>query len=215
MRPGRTSILLLATYAVGCATAGSQDESGASPDAASHDDAAVTTADAPTAASCATPFSGVLASWDFTGETGNQASTAAAATAGGVTAIPIQRSPSLTPVSGGSSINASNWPTAAQLDASKYYTFTIAPPAGCKLALTSLAIDAKASATGPTTAALTTSSDGFVASSSLATASASTVTLAIANATSAIELRVHGSAASGSAGTLRIQGTLSLTGSVE
>src|SRR6185503_5794761 len=70
---------------------------------------------------CATPFNGTLATFDFTNEPGNQTSTAASSTAAGVSAGALARSSALTAVSGASSINASNWTTASKLDATRYY----------------------------------------------------------------------------------------------
>jgi len=164
--------------------------------------------------SCATPFSGALAAWSFTGEPGSQASTAATSMATGVNAGAVSRSASLTVASGVGSINSSNWPTAAALDASKYYTFTVTPPTGCQMDLTALAIDAKASGTGPTMAVVATSDDSYGQTSSLSTTAPSTPTLHVNGATGMIELRVFGFAASGTGGTLRIQNTLTLSGTL-
>jgi hypothetical protein len=187
-------------------------------DAAQHADAAVqpadAKADAPPSGSCASPFTGVLATYSFTGATGNQASTAASATATGMTAGPISRSAGLTAVSGATSINSSNWPLSATLDPTKYYALSVTPPAGCTLSLTSAAIDAKSSSTGPATASVATSADNFAAAVTISTSAPSTPTLAVTNATGAIEIRVYGYSASATAGTLRLQNTLTVSGSL-
>lgn len=168
--------------------------------------------------SCATPISGAaLATWSFTGESGSQASTNATSMAAGVTAGAVSRSASLTVASGVGSINSSNWSTSAQLDPQKYYTFSVTPPSGCQLDLTTLSIDTKISSTGPTMVSVATSDDAFGQTSSVTTSTTgvvSTPALHVNGATSAIELRVYGFAASSTGGTLRIENTLTLNGTL-
>lgn len=172
-------------------------------------------ADAPSSSStCAQATSGVLATWTFAGAPGNQTSTAAASTATGVNASPVSRV-GVTATAGTGSINASGWPTATQRDLAKYYSFSITPPSGCELALTSLAIDARASATGPTQALVATSRDNYTATSVVNTTAASTPALTTTAAATAIELRVYGFGAAGSAGTFRLQTTLTVSGSLQ
>ena len=134
-------------------------------------------------------------------------------TATGITAGAVQRAAALTAVSGANSINSSSWPTAAQADATKYYALTIAPPSGCMLSLTALAIDAKASGTGPAAAAVATSLDAFAQLVTISTSAASTPAVTATHG-GPIELRVYGYSASAAAGTLRLQGTLSVQGSL-
>lgn len=182
-------------------------------DALHQSDAAATTpADAAPTGGCA--FTGVLATYSFAGAAGNQASSAATSTANGMIAGPLGRSATLTAVSGATSINSSNWATTAQLDATKYYALTLTPPTGCTLALTSASIDAKASSTGPTTAALATNADNFVTTIALSTSAPSAPTLAINGTTTAVEIRIYGYAASSTSGTLRLQNTLTISGSL-
>jgi hypothetical protein len=167
--------------------------------------------DAP-ANACAS--SGILATWSFTGDAGSQASTPATSTAQGVTAGDVQRATTLTAVSGANSINASNWSTAAQRDDTKYYTLTITPPTGCMLDLTSAAIDAKSSGTGPTSASVATSVDSFAAGQTVSTTAPSTPSLTVTNQTDTVALRIYGWTATGTAGTMRLQNTLTLSGSL-
>jgi hypothetical protein len=164
--------------------------------------------------SCATPFSGTLATWSFVGEPGSQAMTAATSMATGVAAGPASRSSALTVASGVGSINSSNWPTAATLDSTKYYTFSVTPPSGCVMDLTKLTIDVKSSGTGPAMAQAATSDDSFGATVTVSTTAASTPTLAVSGASGAIEVRVFGFSATGTGGTMRIQNTLSLQGAL-
>jgi len=217
------SCVLGLTALAACATASSSQQQGTA-DAPSghsdgpgggdglppHIDAAI---DAPPG-SCATPFTGALATWSFTGESGSQAQTAATAMATGVTAGPVSRSSALTVASGVGSINSSGWATTATLDSTKYYTFSVTPPSGCSMDLTKLSIDAKSSGTGPTMAVVATSADSYGQTAAVSTTAASMPTLTVTGATGAIEIRVFGFSASGTGGTMRIQTTLSVTGSV-
>jgi hypothetical protein len=164
---------------------------------------------------CAQPFSGVLATWDFSGEAGNQASTAVKTTAPGVVAGAVQRAPGLTAITGANAINSSNWALAAQPDLTKYYALTIAPPNGCTLALTMVSIDAKASNTGPAMGGVATSVEGYAKTTAVSTAAPSSATLMPPPQVAPIELRVYGYGATAVAGTLRLQTTLSISGALQ
>jgi len=165
--------------------------------------------------SCASPFTGVLATWDFSGAAGNQDSTPSSSTATGVSAGDVARSSSLTPTAGTDSINSSNWTTGGSADTTRFYTFGLQPPSGCSMSLKSLAIDTKASSTGPGAAAVATSDDNFTQMSTFDPSSSATSTLSVDASTSMVELRVYGYSASGAAGTLRIQNTLTVSGSLQ
>jgi hypothetical protein len=215
-----SSLFLIAC--VGCASA--RDEADGKQDAAiggSLDDASSLDANGSSAGSdsgttggdCA--FSGALATWSFTGETGTQASTAASASATGVTASALARSAGLTAVSGLSSINSSNWPTAAQLDATKYYAFSITPPASCMIAITTIEIDAKSSGTGPASAVAATSIDAYTQTTSVSTTAPETITLNTTATASPIEVRVYGFSATGVNGTLRLQQAVTVNGTIQ
>lgn len=214
----RLRLLLLTTLLGACATARQEpregqeqpDASAASPDAPRQSG----TADAPQTGGCTNAFTGVLATWDFAAETGNQASTAVKSTATGVVAGSIERATALTPVSGANAINSSNWPTAAQPDPAKHYKLTIAPPSGCTLQITSLAIDARASATGPAMAAVTTSVDSYGQQLAIAPTAMSTPAMSIPAQTTMVELHVSGYSASATTGTFRLQGLFTVSGSL-
>src|SRR3954467_6417067 len=70
--------------------------------------------DGPTG-SCTKPFTGTLATWDFTAAPGSQVSTGPLSMAPGVVAGLVTRSATLMVADGADSINATNWPTSAQL----------------------------------------------------------------------------------------------------
>jgi hypothetical protein len=133
----RTAVLLALVIPVACAR-GRSDEpvvDGAVADAPAQGDARPIDAP-PSSGTCAQAFTGTLATWSFAGQAGNQASTPATSQATGVTAGPVTRAAALTAVGGLDSINSNNWPLTATRDATKYYTFTLAPPAGCTLSIT-------------------------------------------------------------------------------
>lgn len=220
------SVSCLVVMLAGCATATSPQNNantdahvtdtmpgtdGHATDAALHDSTVLP--DVP-AGSCATPTSGVLASWNLAAAIGSQVSTPSSSAATGITAGPISRASGLTAAAGAGSINSSNWPISATLDATKYYTVTLTPPSGCLLDLTAMAIDGKASASGPNTAKVATSADSFAATSGVAVTTPSTPALAVAGATGMIELRIYGYGATATSGTFRVQNTLTISGSL-
>ena len=159
-------------------------------------------------------FQGVLATYDFTGEPGNQTSTNAKSAATNVTAGAISRATQLTATSGADSINASNWTTAAKLDATRYFTFTLTPQGSCTLDISSLSITTKTSSTGPSTASIATSDDKFTATTSFIVNAAATPKVSVTGSTAPVEIRVYGYGASGAGGTMRVDTTLTVTGAL-
>src|SRR5262245_11016917 len=115
MAPLRALPLIAVTAILGaCAHARTEpggDDQQAQPDAATPrpDAPRQSTADAPSTG-CASAFTGVLATWDFATQPGNQASTPVKTAAPGLVAGPIERASTLTPVSALNAINSSNWP---------------------------------------------------------------------------------------------------------
>ncbi len=222
----RSSYVLTLSTLAACATAvppvggASADASRSSGGADGRADAADSPDGAPSVQPDAAPaggcgYSGELATWSFTGQPGSQASTVAASSAPGVTAVSVSRASSLTAAAGSGSINASNWPTTAQLGATSYYTFSIKAPAGCTAHVTSVAVDAKSSGTGPGSAALATSADAFAHTAAVSTSGPSTATLSASSVGGSLEIRVYGYAATGAGGTMRLQNTLTVTGTLQ
>jgi hypothetical protein len=164
--------------------------------------------------SCTAPGSGTLATWAFAAETGDQASTVAASTATGVVAGAVARGSGVTPDSGAGSINSTDWALGGLRDPTKYYTFAVSPPPGCLLDLTTVSISTRASTSGPASAVVATSIDGFKATTAVGASSASAVTLAVANAAGLVELRIYGYAAMRTTGTWRLDAMLSVAGVV-
>jgi len=218
--------LIASSVLAGCATATplvEMDASGA--DSSSIDaprDAAPTDSpptdsppiDAPMV-TCTMPFTGALATWDFTGDAGSQLASSVDAMAPGVVASSVTRASGVTAVAGVNSLNSSSWPTASSLDSTKYVTFSVTPPAGCTLSITTVAVDAKASGSGPTAARIATSVDAYAQLAPISTAAASVGTLNVSAAPAAVELRIYGFSASSAAGTLRLQASLVVNGSVQ
>lgn len=217
----RSSSLVVLAALAGCATAGPQqlgagtDAPSGAKDAHGPDSPDGSSSVSPDGGSSGCAYSGVLATWNLSGEPGSQASTAAASSAPGVTAGSISRATGLTTSTGSGSINSSNWPTTAQLDPTKYYTLAITPPAGCSLSLTSMSLDTKASGTGPASAAAATSADGFTQTANVAPSAASSPSLSVSSTTAAVEVRIYGYGAGGGTGTMRVQNVLTLDGTIQ
>jgi hypothetical protein len=160
-------------------------------------------------------FTGVLATYDLSGLSGITATAPATSTGGGVTAGSLARSSALTAASASGGFNSSNWSTNTSADPTKYDTFTVTPPAGCTLSLTSLALDTQASSSGPAHGDVATSADTFATHvGTFAGTSNSTAMLGAATKAGAMEIRIYGYGATASGGTLRLQQTMTLTGSL-
>jgi hypothetical protein len=159
-------------------------------------------------------FTGTIATFTLTGQTGDEASVAGTTSATGVTVGALTRSSALTAVSGTGSINSSGWALTANAGATKYYTFTVTPPTGCALTLTTMALDVKASATGPELGDVATSTDTFAThTASFAATSTTNVTFSSVSGTAPIEVRIYGYEGLSASGTYRILTTLTVSGS--
>ncbi len=157
---------------------------------------------------------GVLTTYDFSGQPGNQASTAATSTMAGLTAGAVSRSSSISATAGADSINASDWSTST-VDPTRYYTFTLTPPSSCALDITSITIDTKASSTGPASGAIATSADKFATTTTFTPGTSATVSLSVSGSTSPVEVRIYGYDASGTLGTWRVETTLTASGAIK
>lgn len=165
-----------------------------------------------------------IAKWDFTGATGSQASTNAAAAATGITAAPISRGTGVTASASTNSISSSGWTTTSTLDADDYYTFAITVDAASTLNLDSISFAERRSGTGIRTLTVRSSLDGYA--SDLATPIGvpddtsvrdQTVSLgtsfdALTNTT--VTFRIYGYSSEAAAGTWRIQNHSTLAGLV-
>ena len=195
-----------------CATATADHRaSSADVDAAVADDGAPAL-DGSGSAGCS--FTGALATWDLATQSGSEVQVVAGMMAPGVAAGALARSAAITPATGAGSINSTNWPSQAQPDSTRYYKLTIAPPSGCSLKITALSLDLKASTSGPAAAAIASSVDAFAATTGASTSTPSTPTLAITSA-DGVELHIYGFSATSTAGTLRVQGSLVIHGSLQ
>lgn len=105
-----------------------------------------------------------LARWDFSGEPGNQATTAVTDTASGITASPISRGPNNTASNANNSISANNWPTTGDgIDLDNYFEFSITIPAGSPTTLASISFGERRSGSGIRDFELRSNLDGFAA----------------------------------------------------
>lgn len=180
---------------------------GTKPDAASGDAGS----DATPSTSCT--YSGTLVTFDLGSLSGAAPEAAPTSKATGVTATALKRV-GVTAVSGSGALNANNWPT-GNVDKGKYFTFTVAPPAGCAITLAKLSLTLDASSTGPSSASAGTSVDAFGALRNVPIGNATDVTLqGVAGIGGVVEVRIYGSSAQASSGTLRIDKSLSLSGSL-
>jgi hypothetical protein len=177
------------------------------------DDAGVTTPEMDASSGTACSGSGTLVTYDFSSEPGNQTSTLAASSMSGVTVSAITRASAITAVAGTGSMNASNW-SMSGIDTTRYFTFSITPSGACSLDITSIAIDTKASSTGPASVAIATSDDSFATKTSVTVNTSVTAKLSVSGSTKALEVRVYGFDATGTAGTMRIDNTLTVTGAL-
>lgn len=103
------------------------------------------------------PVFSILATWDFTGEPGNQASTSGSGS-DNVTAISFTRGSGITPTTAGNSISGSAWSVS---DANDYFSFGLEISEGFEAELAQLIIATRSSATGPGRLALRYSADDF------------------------------------------------------
>jgi len=197
---------------------GGGDASAVAPEAGAALDATVADAparsDASPTSACA--FTGQLVAFDLDQAMGAQADLSASSKAAGLGTTTLRRGGVVT-VPTSHAMNASDWPSGG-VDLTKHFAFTVTPPAGCALTVSSLAVELKASNTGPASAAAGTSIDGFAARQTLTvTSGGGAVVVPFAagtRATAALEVRIFGFDASSSGGTLRLQGTLALTGTL-
>lgn len=165
---------------------------------------------------CAFATAGSLVSFDLSALVGTPAKASPSSSAAGLIVTPLTRT-GVTAASASGAINASAWPIGG-LDTGKHYAFTVTPPVGCTLTLTTLAADVKASSNGPATAAIATSVDNYVAvRSSPLTSAAGAIAFPVPGVVAVqakVELHVYGFAAGSPGGTMRLQNAMTLSGSL-
>jgi hypothetical protein len=127
----------------------------------------------------------------------------------------MTRASGLTATAAQNSISSSGWPQSSQIDTSKYYTLALTPPSGCTLDITSLAVDAKTSGTGPAGGSAATSVDSFAGMSAVQTNAISSPAMTVSGATGQVEIRIYGFGATSASGTFRIENTFTVTGSLQ
>lgn len=103
-----------------------------------------------------------LASWSFSGATGDQATQPPASAAAGLTASDVTRGSGLTASGAGNSISSSGWTNSTTPDANDYYQFGVTINGSTTAALTSVSFQERRSATGIRTFVLRSSLDGYV-----------------------------------------------------
>lgn len=156
---------------------------------------------------------GANVTFSFTGAVGSETTFPAdAVTTPGLALRPeMSRGPGATAAAAGNAFSGTSWNTAA-LDPTAYYSFTITPSSTTALTLLNLALDDQKSGTGPTTAVIRSSLDGFTADLVTFTTHTAIATghttlplgAAFANLTAPVELRIFGFGATAAGGTWRI-----------
>ena len=103
----------------------------------------------------------ILAGWNFTGEAGNQASTAAGTEASNITASAVSRGSGLSVSAGADSISSNDWTLSGSIDSNDYYEFGLTVGSGHSMDLTTVTFAERRSATGIRTFELRSSLDSF------------------------------------------------------
>ncbi|MEQ1606899.1 MAG: kelch repeat-containing protein [Pyrinomonadaceae bacterium] len=134
--------------------------------------------------------------------------------ASNVTFSTLTRGSGLSLSGAANAFSSSNWTGAASPDANDYYEFTIAPNAGYQFSASELRIGLQRSGTGPTSAVVRSSLDGYTANiGSVISVPTSTGTFTInlstttglQNSVSPVTVRIYGYGASNSVGTMRVE----------
>jgi hypothetical protein len=189
------------------ATDAADDTTAASDSSTVTDSGTTTIVTGDSAGGCPSAGTGILATFDFSSAAGDEV-TLPGTSALGATVGPLSRSSALARVTGSGSMNASGWTSS-----SAYYTFSVTPPSGCKVAPGTLSAALKSSGTGPTSASAGSSLSSFAATGSgLASFSATFSGTGAAGAS--VEIRIFGAGATSSGGTMRVT-SLSLSGALE
>jgi hypothetical protein len=169
---------------------------------------------------------GNIVTYDYTGQSGNQATTPASSVAAGLTASDIARSSDLVPDSQAGTMSATNWPTTATLANINLgsYTFTLTPTEGFVLNLSQLQIPLLRTGAGPGQVAVRSSLDNFATNiaapftpptgSSPSTYTVDLTAPGFQNLTSPITFHVYGYNANNSVGSLRFYPSTVVTGTV-
>lgn len=158
----------------------------------------------------------LLVQYDFTGEAGDQMSSAADMVAAGLTASGLTRGPGLAANTSTGSINSTGWTTGASYDASDYYAFSVTANPGWTMTLDSIEFGERRSGTGIRNWEIRSDLDAFanaVGSGSvpddlntrnhLVTLPATT----FANLQGTVEFRIYGFSAEALTGTWRLTST--------
>jgi hypothetical protein len=124
-----------------------------------------------------------------------------------ITASGIGRGTGITGSNATDRYSARSWTTAAVLDLTDYFTFTLDANPGYEIDFASFVYTGTASASGPTAFAFRSSLDGFTTNIGSPTATGATLSLSASqfqNLTNPIEFRLYGYSAGAGAGTYSI-----------
>jgi len=107
--------------------------------------------------------SGQILTFEFSALAGNEATANSNSNNANLGSSTISRGAGITAGTNGGRFNATGFTTAASLDATDYFEFTITPNSGYQFSITSIAIQFQRSSTGPTKFALRSSIDSYAA----------------------------------------------------
>jgi hypothetical protein len=152
-----------------------------------------------------------IATYDFTGQPGNQASNPSSGVAPGLTASVLDRGPGVTASAATGSISSSAWSTGA-LDLTDYYQFTLTPDPGATLNVDQIIFSERRSATGIRDIVVRSSLDSFTADLFNVNVPDETLTrqqtvnlgVAFDSLTSDVTFRIYGFTAEAAGGTWRL-----------
>jgi len=163
----------------------------------------------------------IVVEYLFDGSDGSEDAFAPSRVLEGVTSSAMVRGSGVSARAGSEAFAGGTWTTASELDASDYFSFTLAPDVGTSMTLTQFDFDERRSGSGPTAWTLKTSVDSFTESvftfsiPDTADTRSHTVVLSTSfeNISGAVEFRLFGHGAESSSGTWRID-NVSITGTV-
>ena len=167
------------------------------------------------------PTCGQIVTFSFNGSSGDETVFSPDSQPISATVGSMSRGPGLTANSFAGAFNSKAWTTAAAIDATDYYSFSIAPNSGFGMTMTSLSLDERRSLTGIRNWSVRSSLDSF--SSDLAsftvldndevrTGQSTGLGTAFQDLTSSLEFRIYGFASESGTGTWRID-NVQLSGS--
>lgn len=151
---------------------------------------------------------GILLTFDFAGQAGNETSVEPNFSESGITGSAIIRGSGLSAASNADRFNSNNWTLSDSPDENDYLEFSLTPSSGYSISVSELIIKHQRSATGPTRMILKCSNDSYISIldeskliPDVTTTQTDTFLLALSGIESIITFRIYGYFAESSSGT--------------